>query len=130
MSGRTILLFGLLFMASGVLLGAFGAHMLKSSITPDLLRVWHTGVEYQFYHGLGMIGLGIWAAQRTGATSDKPRGATMCALLFVVGILLFSGSLYLLVLSGNRTLGMVTPFGGAALVFGWIGWAISLLKTP
>ena len=97
-----------------VALGAFGAHALKAKLTPDLLAVWKTGVEYHFYHALALVAVGLLARQL------QPSGAlTAAGVCFALGVLLFSGSLYALALSGVRVLGAVTPFGGLLFLVGW-----------
>jgi uncharacterized membrane protein YgdD (TMEM256/DUF423 family) len=96
-----------------VALGAFGAHGLKSRLTPDLLAIYETGVRYHLVHGLALF-VTAWLAGE-----DKGRAARLAGLLFVVGILLFSGSLYLLALTGVRALGAVTPLGGVAWIAAW-----------
>lgn len=97
-----------------VALGAFGAHALKARLTLDLLAVWKTGVEYHFYHALALLAVGLLARQL------QPSGAlTAAGVCFALGVLLFSGSLYALALSGVRVLGAVTPFGGLLFLVGW-----------
>jgi uncharacterized membrane protein YgdD (TMEM256/DUF423 family) len=104
---------GAIAMAFGVALGAFGAHGLKSRLTPDLLAIYETGVRYHLVHGLALF-VTAWLAGE-----DKGRAARLAGLLFVVGILLFSGSLYLLALTGVRALGAITPLGGVAWIAAW-----------
>ena len=99
----------------GVALGAFGAHGLKSRVTPELLIVWQTGVQYHLMHALGLLLIGIIIQLMPDVPLVRNAGWSI-----QVGILLFSGSLYALVLSGVRTLGMVTPLGGVAFLIGWI----------
>jgi len=99
---------------TGVALGAFAAHGLKHQISPEYLAVFQTGSHYQLIHALALFGVGLLALQRPGRLVNLAGG------LFVAGILLFSGSLYLLTLSGVRGLGMVTPFGGVAFLLGWL----------
>lgn len=94
--------------------GAFGAHGLRSRLTPDLLVVFETGVRYQMYHALALLAV-AWALTRWPGPWPVRAG-----WLFVVGTLLFSGSLYALALSGARWLGAVTPFGGVAFLAGWV----------
>ena len=99
----------------GVALGAFGAHGLKSRVSPELLVVWQTGVQYHLIHALGLLLIGIIYQFMPNDSLVRNAG-----WLIQVGILLFSGSLYLLVLSGVRSLGMITPLGGVAFLIGWI----------
>ena len=98
---------GAALMLAAVALGAFGAHALRSRLTPELLGVFETGVRWHVYHALGLIGLG--AARGPGA-------AGWC---FVAGVIVFSGSLYALALTGQRWLGAITPVGGALFLLGW-----------
>lgn len=97
-----------------VALGAFGAHALKSRLAPEMLAVWHTGVEYHLFHALGLLACGLVAAQLPDSAFLKWSGWLMLA-----GILLFSGSLYALALSGERWLGALTPVGGIAFLAAW-----------
>jgi uncharacterized membrane protein YgdD (TMEM256/DUF423 family) len=94
--------------------GAFGAHALRARLSPDLLDVFETAARYQMYHALGLFAA-AWAVTRWPGPWPVRAG-----WLFVVGTLLFSGSLYALALSGVRWLGAVTPFGGVAFLAGWI----------
>jgi uncharacterized membrane protein YgdD (TMEM256/DUF423 family) len=106
---------GAAFAALAVALGAFGAHALSSRLSPELLAVYHTGVEYQFYHALGLLAVGILS--RSSADS---RALRWSGLLMAAGIVLFSGSLYALSLSGERWFGAITPVGGLAFIAAWI----------
>ncbi len=110
---------GSIIMFLGVALGAFGAHGLKGKISDEMMQNWHTAVEYHFVHGLGLLVVG-WLS------TLKPDVAMIRAVgwMFVVGIVLFSGSLYLMALTGERKLGMITPFGGLSLLVGWVCLAI------
>lgn len=99
---------------TGVALGAFAAHGLKSQLTPAHLAVFQTGAHYQLIHALALLGVGLLALLR-------PAPLVNCAgALFALGIALFSGSLYALTLSGVGALGVVTPFGGLAFLAGWL----------
>lgn len=102
---------GLMFLA--VALGAFAAHGLKARLEPDLLAVFETGVRYQAYHALGLFAAAWLGREYPG------RLAPAAAWCFLAGILLFSGSLYALSLTGFRKLGMVTPLGGLLFLAGW-----------
>jgi uncharacterized membrane protein YgdD (TMEM256/DUF423 family) len=93
--------------------GAFGAHALRARLSPELLAVFETGARYQMYHALGLFAA-AWAVTRWPGP-----WAVRAGWFFVLGTLLFSGSLYALALSGVRWLGAVTPFGGVALLAGW-----------
>ncbi len=105
--------------AVGVAAGAFGAHALRTRLAPEMLAVFETGVRYHLMHALALLAVG-WAAARWPGPA-----VTAAGWLFVAGILLFSGSLYALALTGVRTLGLVTPAGGVAFILGWIAlvWA-------
>lgn len=110
--------------AIGVMLGAFGAHGLKSRVDSDLLAIFETGVRYHMYHAIGLLAVG-WAATRW------PGGwVSASGWLFLIGILVFSGSLYVMTLTGARWLGAITPVGGAAFIAGWIALALAALKNP
>lgn len=106
--------------AVAVILGAFGAHFMKSRYSVDQLAIFETGVKYQMYHALAIIAAGMVAA-KIESTAIKVAGIS-----FMVGTILFSGSLYLLVFLGNRQFGMITPIGGVALIAGWIALAVSV----
>ena len=97
-----------------VILGAFGAHGLKERLTADLLTIYETGVQYHFYHALALLALAL-ATERIWQTVWAWRAA-MC---WIAGILVFSGSLYLLAITGLRWLGAITPIGGVAFILGW-----------
>ena len=106
--------FGSGFAALGVIVGAFGAHALKTHISPDMLMTFEVGVRYQIYHALGLIAVS-WAASQWNSQLISVAG-----WLFVVGIVIFSGSLYILSLTGIRWLGAITPIGGLAFILGWL----------
>ncbi len=103
--------------ALAVILGAFGAHGLKKIITPDMLEVFKTGVQYQFYHTFALLAVGIFMQ------TSKSKALKWAGYLFIAGIFLFSGSLYLLAITGIKILGAITPFGGVAFIAGWIALA-------
>ena len=104
----------------GVVFGAFGAHALKTSLSPKMLDAFETGVRYQMYHGLGLLAL-AWAISRW-----PERRLVPAAWLLLAGTVVFSGSLYLVVLTGVRWFGAITPFGGVALIVGWalVAWKL------
>jgi uncharacterized membrane protein YgdD (TMEM256/DUF423 family) len=97
-----------------VAFGAFGAHGLKQRLSVDMLAVYQTGVQYHFYHALGLIAVGLVLLHL-----PKSRLIVLSGWLMLAGILLFSVSLYALSLSGLRGLGMITPFGGVAFLSAW-----------
>lgn len=107
-----------LFGALAVLTGAFGAHALKERLPADLLAVWNTGAHYHLVHAAVLLALGL-----VGARDARVR---LPFLLIATGVVIFSGSLYALALSGIRPLGAVTPVGGVLMVAGWIsvGWVL------
>ncbi len=112
--GSTLLATACLLMAAGVALGAFGAHTLRTRLAPDLLVVYETGVRYHLIHGIAAV-LSVLLAR-----GDGGRRAAGAGWFFVFGIVVFSGSLYVLALTGQRWLGAVTPLGGAAWIAGWL----------
>ncbi|MHB1241674.1 MAG: DUF423 domain-containing protein [Gammaproteobacteria bacterium] len=116
---RTFLFLGALNGLLAVVLGAFGAHILKARLSADLMAVYHTANEYHFYHALALLLIGIVALQFPESRSLKWAG-----WLMLVGIVLFSGSLYLLAVTGTRWLGAITPLGGLAFIAGWLLLAI------
>jgi uncharacterized membrane protein YgdD (TMEM256/DUF423 family) len=118
MTARLVLLLAACFLFVAVALGAFGAHALKERLAPDLVAVFQTAVQYHFWHALGLLGVGILLAQRP---DDGILAAA--AWLLVAGLLLFSGSLYALALTGVRSFGAVAPFGGAAFLAAWAALA-------
>ena len=122
---KSFIVIGVIAMALGVVLGAFGAHGLKARLEPSLLAAYQTGVEYHLYHGLGLILVGVLGFHFPGAA-----GLQWGGWLLLAGMLLFSGSLYLMASSGVRWLGAITPFGGMAFIVGWCWIAWSLIKSP
>ncbi len=124
MRPRHTLLAGVTLMGLAVALGAFGAHALRGTLGPHALEIWQTAVRYQAWHGLALIGLGVWM-DRHGRLAGPGAGAW--ALL--VGTLLFSGSLYALALSGWKALGMITPIGGLLMLTGWALWGWALYRS-
>lgn len=120
-AARAFLARGALSAFVAVAAGAFGAHALKARLAPDLLAVFETGARYQMYHALALV-----LVSRVAAGAGPGAGAARAAgWLFVAGTVLFSGSLYVLTLSGVRALGAVTPFGGVAFLAGWacLAWS-------
>jgi uncharacterized membrane protein YgdD (TMEM256/DUF423 family) len=110
---RTFFALGAVLAGLAVAAGAFGAHGLHGRLEPDMLAVFETGARYQTYHALALLAV-AWATVRW------PDGhATLAGWLFVAGIVVFSGSLYLLSLSGVRWLGAITPLGGLCFLAGW-----------
>ncbi|HEV8584998.1 MAG TPA: DUF423 domain-containing protein [Methylomirabilota bacterium] len=121
---RVFLGLGAVSAFGAVALGAFGAHALRARLVPDMLSVFEVGVRYQLYHALALLAVGAVAGR-------LPGGAVAAAgWLFVAGTVLFSGSLYLLALTGHRWLGAVTPLGGVAFLAGWAALAWGAWARP
>ena len=114
---RLFFILGAVLALFGVALGAFGAHALRDRLTPELLTVYQTGVQYHLYHALALLAAAYAAARWPGAA------AVAAGWLFAAGIVLFSGSLYALALTGVRWLGAITPLGGLAFLAGWLALA-------
>jgi uncharacterized membrane protein YgdD (TMEM256/DUF423 family) len=131
---RTFLVLGAAFGLVGVLLGAFGSHALRSRLTPERVATFETGVRYQLWHALALFAVVFveslrFVSPRTSTAYVLIEGSIRWPVwtagwLFVVGVVLFSGSLYMLALTGRRTWGAVTPVGGVLLVLGWLALAI------
>jgi uncharacterized membrane protein YgdD (TMEM256/DUF423 family) len=122
-TSRIFLAAGGIAMLAAVALGAFGAHALKARLSAEMLAVWRTGVEYHVYHALGLLAVGWLAAQLPDSTLVKWSGWLMLA-----GIVLFSGSLYALALSGERWLGAITPVGGTAFLAAWVLFVLAAVR--
>ena len=119
---RTFALAGALSAFMAVAAGAFGAHALRARLPPDLLAVFETGARYQMYHALALLAV-AWASNHWPGTPLRAAG-----WLFIGGTLLFSGSLYLLAVTGARWLGAITPLGGLLFLAGWAALAIGVAK--
>jgi uncharacterized membrane protein YgdD (TMEM256/DUF423 family) len=111
---------GAILGAAGVAMGAFGAHGLRARLEERQLEIWETAARYQLWHALALVLVGLWIA----------RGAVMSARIaggaFLAGTIIFSGSLYLLALTGRTWLGAITPIGGVLLIVGWVALAVAL----
>lgn len=105
--------------------GAFGAHALRDRLSADMLQVFQTGVSYQMYHALALVGVGILLARYS---VDGSVWLSASGWLMIAGTLLFSGSLYLLSLSGTTWLGAITPLGGLAFLAGWLALAFGIWR--
>lgn len=116
------MLIGAIYGLLGVAAGAFGAHALRARLSGDLLAIYRTAVEYQFWHALALLAVGLLARQAAGVW------LTASGVAFTLGVLVFSGSLYILALSGIRVLGAVTPLGGLALIAGWACLIVHLAR--
>ena len=121
MAERTFFVMGALFAGLAVAAGAFGAHALRDRLTPDMLAIFETAARYQMYHALALLAV-AWATTRWPDSS-----AVLAGWCFVAGIVVFSGSLYVLALTGVRWLGAITPLGGLAFLAGWalLVWTVS-----
>jgi len=115
-SSRLFFAVGSVFGFTGVATGAFGAHTLKTQLTVEMLDIFETAVRYQLYHVFALLAAGL-AARRAGFAATPIRIAGWC---FIIGTVLFCGSLYVLALTGARWLGAVTPIGGFAFLVGWL----------
>jgi uncharacterized membrane protein YgdD (TMEM256/DUF423 family) len=122
---KIFLILGGLNAALVVLFGAFGAHALKARLSVEMLAAYQTGVHYHLFHALGLLAAGLLATQLPGSVYLKWSGWMM-----LVGIILFSGSLYILSISGLRWLGMVTPIGGMSFIAAWILFVLAVMKSP
>lgn len=124
-SARIFLLIAGINGALVVALGAFGAHFLKARVPADLMTVYHTGILYHGIHALGLLAIGVVAGWLPRSGFLRAAGWTMLG-----GILAFSGSLYLLSVTGVRWLGAITPVGGTAFIVAWILFCVAVLRAP
>ncbi|NBQ68626.1 MAG: DUF423 domain-containing protein [Nitrosomonadaceae bacterium] len=120
---KTFLILGTLNTVLCIALGAFGAHGLKQFLSADMLSVYHTGVQYHFYHAFGIIVIGLLLLH-----FPKSRLMPVSGWLMMAGIVLFSFSLYALSVTGTRALGMITPLGGVSFLAAWILLAYAIWK--
>jgi uncharacterized membrane protein YgdD (TMEM256/DUF423 family) len=116
---KTFMFVGALMAGVGVGLGAFGAHGLRGRLSPEMLAVFETGVRYHMYHALAMLATAALMSRVDG------RATLIAGWSFFTGILIFSGSLYALALTGVTTLGAITPIGGLAFLIGWLALVIA-----
>lgn len=121
MTSRLAATAGALLGALGVILGAFGAHALRSHLEPRDLEIFETAVRYQMYHAFALIAA-AWLLSR-----NVPYAGT-AAWAFIIGVAIFSGSLYLMVATGQRWLGAITPIGGVAMIAGWCLLALAAIR--
>ena len=119
---RTFLALGAISGFVAVATGAFGAHGLKARVTPEMVAIFDTGARYQMYHALALVAA-AWAASRWPGPAT-----TWAGWLFVAGTVVFSGSLYALVLTGVKALGAVTPVGGLLFLGGWLALAVAAVR--
>ncbi len=120
---KMFIIIGSLNALIGVGLGAFGAHKIKTKFSQEMLTVWETAVQYHLIHALGLILIAILCQLMPEASLLLNAG-----WLFLGGIVLFSGSLYAMVLTGNKGLGIITPMGGVAFLLGWLSIAVDAFK--
>lgn len=123
-SARTLLVLGALAAMLAVMLGAFGAHGLRARLSADMLAIYQTAVQYHFWHALGVLGIGLALLHVPGSGALRAAGWLMLA-----GIVVFSGSLYLLAATGARWLGAITPAGGVAFIAAWALFAWGILRA-
>jgi uncharacterized membrane protein YgdD (TMEM256/DUF423 family) len=116
---RTFWMLGCTFGFLAVAAGAFGAHALRERLGPEMLAVWETAARYQMYHALALLAVAMAAARWPGG------GWSAAGWLFTAGVVVFSGSLYVLAFTGIRWLGAITPLGGLCLLGGWIALALA-----
>ena len=120
---KSWIVLGAFLAALAVILGAFGSHVLKSRLSSEDLAIFETGVRYHMYHALGLAMIGILGFNYSSNIIQLP------AILFLIGIIIFSGTLYLIPLTGLRWLGAITPIGGTALIAGWIALVYNIIKS-
>lgn len=123
MKPKSLLIIGSIFMAFAVAFGAFGAHIVQDILTPERFEVYKTGVEYHFYHAIGLLLIGVASFH-----IEKSAWLIWSSRLMIIGILIFSGSLYILTLTNTGWLGAITPLGGVAFILGWSFFAVSASK--
>lgn len=119
---KQILMTASILLAFAVALGAFGAHGLKAHLSTEMLQTYKTGVEYHFYHALGLLLIGVLSISYPSSLLN------WSAILLVFGIVLFSGSLYVLAISGIKWIGAITPLGGLSFIAGWIFLLVAVWK--
>jgi uncharacterized membrane protein YgdD (TMEM256/DUF423 family) len=119
---RKFMVIASVFGLTGVALGAFGAHTLKSDVSSEMLSVFETGVRYQMYHTFALF-VAAYVLQ-----SKQTKKLEIAAWLFVAGVILFSGSFYVLAVTGIRSVGIITPFGGLSLLGGWLMMTLGFLE--
>jgi len=121
---KTYIIIGALLSALGIALGAFGSHSLKTKLNPEELVIYDIATRYLMYHAIGIVCLGILTYNVPESVVKVP------AILMLIGIVLFSGSIYLILIKGYTKLGIITPLGGTAFIVSWILLAINIFKLP
>ena len=122
-TAKLFLMLGSISGALAVMIGAFGAHGLKNKLCEQMLTVYKTGVEYHFYHTFALLGIGLLAMH------VKSPLLTASGWAMTAGIVIFSGSLYALSISGVKILGAITPIGGLCFIAGWVLLAMAVIKA-
>jgi len=123
---RWVLVTGAGFAMLAVMTGAFAAHGLKQVLDAYSLAIFETAARYQMYHAIALVIVGVISTM----PQFSPRWIKLAAFAFTLGIILFSGSLYLLALGGSKWLGAITPLGGVAFIFGWLTLIVAAIKPP
>ena len=121
---KTYIVIGALLSAIGITLGAFGSHGLKTKLNADELVVYDIATRYLMYHAIGIVSLGVLGYNVPESVVKVP------VILMLIGIVLFSGSLYLISIKGYTKLGVITPLGGTAFIVSWVLLAINIFKLP
>ena len=121
---KTFIVIGALLSAIGIALGAFGSHSLKTKLNPEELVIYDIATRYLMYHAIGITSLGILGYNVPESVVAFP------VLLMLIGIVLFSGSLYLISIKGYTKLGIITPLGGTAFIVSWVLLSINIFKLP
>lgn len=119
---KSIIMTASILLALAVALGAFGAHGLKAHLSTEMLQTYKTGVEYHFYHALGLLLIGVLSISYPSSLLN------WSAILLAIGIVLFSGSLYVLAISGIKWIGAITPLGGLSFIAGWVLLFVAVWK--
>ncbi len=117
---KSLLIIGSIFAAFSVLLGAFGAHGLKNRLSLEDLVIFETAVRYQMYHAIGILSMGVLSLSLNEKIVSAP------AYFLILGVIIFSGSLFLLVFTNLRWFGAITPLGGLCLIVGWLLFAYNI----
>ena len=126
---KFFLLFAAINGMIAVILGAFGAHALKNSISASLLSAYQTGIQYHFIHVLALVGLALFILRLPSAVA-VPLPLIVTGYLWMVGVMLFSGSLYGIAIGAPSWFGPITPLGGLLLIMGWLSFAIGIARSP
>ena len=116
-------------MVLAITIGAFAAHGLKAHLSPYYMDVYKTGTTYHAWHSIGLILIASFAQNQSQHSQAKPVSITMSAVFFIIGITLFSGSLYLLSTTQQTWLGMITPIGGLSFILGWLAFAWAIWRA-